>query len=360
MRAWVEVNTDNLIYNIKKIQNEMKDRKVIAVVKADSYGMGAVKLSQELLKCGIDFFAVATLDEAIELRENGIKEKILILGGIFDEELELAEKYDIHIALTSIRQLKFIHEHALKIKCHIKIETGMGRVGFNKNEIEEVKKYIKENNIKNIIGVYTHLSVSDEFGENNKFYTEKQIEKFNKFDGIDTIEYRHVLNSGGIVNYKGFDKGNYVRAGIIQYGVCSGKIADGYKPVFTFKSRVLFIKTLAEDSDISYGRTATLKKGTVLATISVGYADGFRREISNKGCVKIHNVDCPVRGKVCMDMFMVEIPNEIKDKISVGDEVILYGEDIDKQSAIMNVSIYELFTGIGKRVKRVYVNNKDK
>lgn len=360
MRAWIEVNTDNLIYNMKKIQNDVKGRKVIAVVKADSYGMGSVRLAKELLKCGVDFFAVATLDEAIELRENGINEKILILGGIFDEELKIAEKYNVHIALTSLRQLKFIHENSLNVKCHIKLETGMGRVGFNKTELEEVKKYIKENKITNIIGVYTHLSVSDEPGEDNKKYTEKQIEKFNSFEGIDTLEYRHVLNSGGILNYRGTDKGNYVRAGIIQYGVCSGKIAEGYKPVFTFKSRILFIKTLEENSDISYGRTASLKKGTVLATIAVGYADGFRREISNKGCVKIHGVDCPVRGKVCMDMFMVEIPEEIKDKISVGDEVILYGEDIAKQSAIMNVSIYELFTGIGKRVKRVYVGNKDK
>ena len=236
----------------------------------------------------------------------------------------------------------------------------MGRVGFIPSELEKVKNYVKENNVKNIIGVYTHLSVSDEPGEDNRKYTEKQLEKFNNFDGIDTIEYRHVLNSGGIVNYAGFDRGNYVRAGIIQYGVCSGKIAEGYKPVFTFKSRILFIKTLEEDSDISYGRTATLKKGTMLATIAAGYADGFRREISNKGCVKIHGVDCPVRGKVCMDMFMAEIPEEIKDRVSEGDEVILYGENIGEQAKLMNISIYELFTGIGRRVERVYINNIEK
>lgn len=357
MRAWIEINTDNFRHNIKKIQNDMVGRKVIAVVKADSYGMGSVKLAKELLKCGVDFFAVATLCEAMELRENGINEKILILGGIFNEELVLAEKNDFHIALTSFEQLKFIHENSLKVKCHLKLETGMGRVGFSFNELEKIKNYIKENNVKNIIGVYTHLSVSDEPGEDNKEYTKKQIEKFNNFNGIDTIEYRHVLNSGGILNYAGFDRANYVRAGIIQYGICSGKIAKGYKPVFTFKSRVLFIKTLSEDSDISYGRTARLKKGTVLATIAVGYADGFRREISNKGCVKIHGVDCPVRGKVCMDMFMVEIPEEIKNKVLVGDEVVLYGENIAELSKLMNISIYEMFTGIGKRVSRVYIDS---
>ena len=208
MRTWIEVNTDNFTHNIKKIQKDMKDRKVIAVVKADSYGMGAVRLVQELKKCGVDFFAVAALCEALELRKNGINDKILILGGVFDEELETAEKYDFHIALTSMKQLKLIHEKSLNVKCHLKLETGMGRVGFIPSELEKVKNYVKENNVKNIIGVYTHLSVSDEPGEDNRKYTEKQLEKFNSFDGIEGIEYRHVLNSGGIVNYAGFDNGN--------------------------------------------------------------------------------------------------------------------------------------------------------
>ena len=358
MRAWIEVNTDSFRYNIKRIQETHKDRKIIGVVKADSYGMGAVRMAHELLKCGVDFFAVACVKEAVELRENGINEKILILGGVFNEELADVEKYDFHIALTSMEQLKYIHENSLNIKCHLKLETGMGRVGFNEKEAEDVKRYVKENGIKNIIGVYTHLSVSDEQGEDNRRYTEKQIEKFNKFGGIDTIEYRHVLNSGGIINNTGMDNANYVRAGIIQYGVCSGKIAEGYKPVFTFKSRVLFLKTLAEDSDISYGRTANLKKGTMVATVAVGYADGFRREISNKGTVTINGVECAVRGKVCMDMFMAEIPEELRDKIAVGDEVILYGENIGEKAKLMNTSVYELFTGISKRVDRVYVGNE--
>ena len=184
--------------------------------------------------------------------------------------------------------------------------------------------------------MYTHLSVSDEAGEDNRKYTEKQIEKFNSFEGIDTIEYRHILNSGGILNYAGMDNGNYVRAGIIQYGVCSGKNIEGFKSVFTFKSRILFLKTLEDDKDISYGRTAHLKKGTVT----------------------IHGVECFVRGKVCMDMFMAEIPEELKDKVHEGDEVILYGENIAEQAKLMNLSIYELFTGIGKRVDRVYIGNK--
>lgn len=358
MRSWIEVNVDNFAHNIKKIKEKAKGRKIIGVIKADAYGMGAVRMAHELRKCGVDFFAVAAFKEAEELRENGFNEKILILGGVFDEELKDVEKNDFHIALTSLRQLKFIHENSLNVKCHMKLETGMGRVGFNKEEAEEVKKYVKENNIKNIIGVYTHLSVSDEPGEDNRKYTEKQIAKFNSFDGIDTIEYRHVLNSGGILNYAGMDNANYVRAGIIQYGVCSGKIAEGYKPVFTFKSRVLFLKNLIEDSDISYGRTANLKKGTMVATVASGYADGFRREISNKGTVTICGKECLVKGKVCMDMFMAEVPESIQKKISVGDEVILYGENIAEQAELMNISIYELVTGIGKRADRVYVENK--
>ena len=358
MRTWLEVDLEGFRHNIKKIQKDVKDRKIIGVVKANSYGMGSVRLSRELVECGVDFLAVATLGEGKELRKNNINTKILVLGGVFDEELKEAASYDLHIALTSLRQLKVIHENKINVKCHLKLETGMGRVGFDKVELEKVKKYIKENDIKNIIGVYTHLSVSDETGKNNEEYTRKQLEKFNSFSGIDTIEYRHVLNSGGIINYTGLDTGNYVRAGIIQYGVCMEKFVEGYKPVFTLKSRILFIKTLCEDMDISYGRTATLKKGTVLATIAAGYADGFRRGISNKGCVKIHGVDCPVRGKVCMDMFMVEIPEELKNKVKEGDEVILYGKDIVEQSKLIGISIYEIYTGISERVDRVYINEK--
>ncbi|MDP0493427.1 MAG: alanine racemase [Fusobacterium sp. JB021] len=355
MRTWLEINLSNFRWNIKSLQKKIGNKKLIGVVKGNAYGMGAVRLTKELRKCGVDFFVVATVEEGIELREANINDNILILGGVFNEDLKLIEKYNLQIALTSLDQLKYINKNNLNIKCHLKIETGMGRVGFNDIEIDQLIKYVEDNKVKNIIGVYSHLSVADEEKKESESYTKEQIRKFNEFKGIETIKYRHLLNSGGILRYCGQDNGNYVRAGIIQYGICGEKYIDGFKPVVTFKSKVLFLKVLLEDSDISYGRTAHLKKGDMVATISAGYADGFKRSISNKGFVTINNIKCPVTGRVCMDMFMVKIPESLINKIKVGDEVILYKENIIEVAKISNTISYEIFTGISKRVKRVYV-----
>lgn len=356
MRVWLEVNIKKLKNNIETLKKKIGNKKLIGVVKANSYNMGAVRITKELIKCGVDFFAVATIEEGIELRKNNIEENILVLGGVFNEELNLAEKYNLHIALATMEQLKYIKENKIDVKCHVKIETGMGRVGFSFNQLKELKEYIIKKNIKNVIGVYTHLSVSDCKGEENKKYTIEQIEKFNLFGEIDTIEYRHILNSGGILYYSDRDNGNYARAGIIQYGFCGEEKIKGYENIFKLKSKVLFIKTLDEDSDISYGRTVRLKKGDTIATIAAGYADGFKREISNKGKITINNVECLVVGKVCMDMFMAKLPDEIKENVKIGDEVILYGDNILEQAKVMNTTVYEIMTGIGSRVKRIYID----
>jgi len=358
MRAWLEINLSNFRWNIKSLQEKIGNKKLIGVVKANAYGMGAVRLTRELKKCGVDFFVVATVEEGIELRNEGIDDNILILGGVFNEDLKLVEEYNLQIALNSLEQLKYINNQMLNIKCHLKIETGMGRVGFNDLDIKLLKEYIEKNKVKNIVGVYSHLSVSDEECDESYSYTENQVKKFNDFEGIDTIKYRHLLNSGGILNYCGEDNGNYVRAGIIQYGICGEKYIDGFKPVVKFKSKILFIKVLAEDSDISYGRTAHLKKGDMVATISAGYADGFRRSISNKGFIKINGVKCFVTGRVCMDMFMVKIPEVLKNKIEVGNEVTLYDDNIIEVAKSSDTITYEIFTGIGKRVKRIYIEEK--
>lgn len=355
MRTWLEVNTKNLKYNIGKVYEKIGDKKIIGIVKANSYGLGSVEITKELVKCGIDFFAVATLSEGIELRKSGIKENILILGGVFDDELKEVEQYDLQIALSSFEQLVYIHKNNIQVRCHLAIETGMGRIGFNSEEVEKVKKYVNENNIKNIIGVYTHLSVADEASEENRIYTEKQIEKFNNFSGIETIKYRHILNSGGILWYPDRDNGNYVRVGIVMYGICGEKWIEGFKPVITFKSKILFIKTLIEDMDISYGRACTLKKGEVVATVAAGYADGFKRGALNEITVNIKGRPCKVVGKVCMDMLMVKIPEDMVESVKIGDEVVLYGDDLVEKAKLIGTSTYEIITGINPRVKRVYV-----
>ena len=177
--------------------------------------------------------------------------------------------------------------------------------------------------------------------------------QFNNFIGVNTIEYRHILNSGGILNYSNQDNGNYVRVGIIMYGICGESWVEGFKPVVTFKSKILFIKTLIEDTDISYGRACHLKKGEVIATVAAGYADGFKRGALNKMTVKILGRDCTVVGKVCMDMLMVNISDI---DCTEGDNVIVFGESptVSYIAKKLNTIPYEVLTSISQRVKRVF------
>lgn len=355
MRTWAEINLDNLAHNIEKIKELSNGREVMAIIKADAYGMGAITVAEELSEIGIKSFGVSSLEEGIELRNHGIiKENILILAGVFDEELHKAEKYDLQVTLTNFSQIDYIVEKKLKLKVHIKVDTGMGRVGFT---IEDSKKVIEDCKKKGIdvVGIYSHLSVADESSKESIEYTDSQLEKFKEFNSIEGIKYIHILNSGGILKFSNIPESNLVRAGIIMYGVYGEGLIKDMKRVFTLKSKILYLKELKEDIDISYGRTGKGLKGELIATVTIGYADGFRREFSNKGYVEILGEKCPIVGKVCMDMLMVKIPDSIREKVAVGDEVIAIGEDVFEKSQQIGSSVYELFTGLSRRVSRVYI-----
>ncbi|MGL4946175.1 MAG: alanine racemase [Cetobacterium sp.] len=356
MRTWAEIDLDNLEYNINKIKELSHNKDIMAIIKADAYGMGAITIAKELSLMGVKIFGVSSLEEGIELRNNGIVDEILILAGIFNEELKEAEEKDLQVTLTDFSQINYICENKLSLKVHIKIDTGMGRVGFTVEDGKKVIDICKDKNI-NIIGIYSHLSVSDESDNESKNYTKKQLEKFKYFESLKEIKYIHILNSGGILKFSEIPQSNLVRAGIIMYGVYGEGIIEDLKRVFTLKSRILFLKELEEDIDISYGRVGKGNKGDVIATITVGYADGFRRELSNKGTIEIKGIPCKIVGKVCMDMLMVKIPQELKGKVKTGDEVVVIGEDIFEKSKIIESSIYELFTGLSRRVSRVYLKN---
>lgn len=359
MRTWAEIDLDNLEYNIKKIKELSHGKEIMAIIKADAYGMGAVSIAKELSDLNVNIFGVSSLEEGIELRNHNIKKEILILAGSFNEELEMAKCYDLQVTITDFTQIEYMIQHKVEIPVHIKVDTGMGRVGFTLEDALEALKLCKENSI-NVVGLYSHLSVSDESNLESIEYTKEQIEKFKQLEKIkdtENIKYIHILNSGGILNFSNTYCTNVVRAGIIMYGVYGDGIIDSLKRVFTLKSKVLFLKELKEDIDISYGRVGKGYKGETVATVAVGYADGYRRELSNEGNLTIHGVKCKIVGKVCMDMVMVKIPEEIKDKVKVGDEVIVMGEDIFEISQKINSSIYELFTGVSRRVSRVYIKN---
>ncbi|MGL5962970.1 MAG: alanine racemase [Fusobacteriaceae bacterium] len=353
MRAWVEINLKNLVENLEVIKSLTRSQ-IIPVIKADAYGMGALRIVQELIKEGIEIFAVATMEEAVELRKSGIKKDILVLGGVYSEDLELAEELGIQVTINSGEQIEKIRERKLNLLVQIAVETGMGRVGFLPEEALKTIEDCKDSKTPKIVGVYSHFSVSDDDSKESRDYTLSQIDKFRRFLSTE-LQYIHMFNSGGIINYSGDFPGTHVRPGIALYGILGDRKISGMKMVFALKTRILFLKTLKERMDISYGRTATGEVGDVIATLSIGYADGFRKELSNRGYVTIMGVRCPIIGKICMDMCMVKIPSSIRDSVRVGMEVLCIGDDIVEKSKMIGCSNYEILTGIGKRLPRVYI-----
>ena len=354
MRAWVEINLKNLVENLNILKSLTQGSQIIPVIKADAYGMGALRIVQELIRQGIEIFAVATMEEAVELREKGIEKDILVLGGVYYEDLELAHKLNIQITVNSQDQIEKIREKNLPLLVQMAVETGMGRVGFLPQEALKIIEDYRESETPKIVGVYSHFSVSDEDSQDSREYTLNQIEKFRDFLGTD-LRYIHMHNSGGIINYSEDFSGTHVRPGIALYGILGDRKIEGMHNVFSLKTRILFLKTLKERMDISYGRTATGEAGDMIATLSIGYADGFRKELSNRGHVTILGEKCPIIGKICMDMCMVKIPLGIRDKVKVGMEVLCIGEDIVEKAGMIGCSTYEILTGIGKRLPRVYI-----
>lgn len=357
MRAWLEIEMDNLLFNIKKIREKVQGTEIMAVVKANSYGFGAKETVKYLSKNGIKIFAVACIDEALELREAGIKEDILILGSLLKDEISLAQENNIQITVGNWEQIKYIKENNLTVGIHIKIDTGMGRLGFLVEEGIEAVKYCLDNNL-NVMGIYSHLSDADGFNEESDTYTEKQLEKFKNFEQFkDRVKYLHILNSGGILRFNQGYIGNIVRAGICMYGMIANYRVSDLKRVFSVKTKILAIRTVDEDSFISYGRKYVLHKGETFATIGMGYADGIKKEFTGKSYVIIEGEKCPIIGEICMDMCMVKIPESIKSKISLGTEVIVVRDDIIEEINVEHKCSWDILTGIGRRVYRVYKEN---
>lgn len=353
MRTWAEVNLDNLSHNIKTLQKYAGDRPILGVVKADAYGHGAVEVVKAMSNEGIKIFGVACVDEAKELRVNGIDDEIMIFGCTPQEEWEMAVKLDIQLTLASFEEIKMLEETKLYPTVHIAIETGMGRIGFEIDDAIEAINYIREKNLANIIGVYSHLSSADVEAEDE--YTKSQLKKFAIFEEMN-IKYRHILNSAGTLKYHDLTKSNMVRGGIILYGI-RPSLGDEkeFKPVMTLKSKILFMKKLKEKKYISYCKRYLADVGELIATIPVGYADGLNRRFTNLGTVLIKGIECPIVGTVCMDQIMVRIPEELHEVVKLGEEVIIYWDNYNEKANQIGTIAYELLTTISSRVERVYI-----
>lgn len=355
MRTWAEIDLDNLSHNIKTLQKYSGNKEIMGVVKADAYGHGAVEIVKEMALLGIKIFGVACVDEARELRANGIKDEVMILGCTPQEEWESAVKQDIQLTLASFEEIKELEKMKLYPKVHIAIETGMGRIGFEIDEAIEAINYIKEKNIAEILGVFSHLSSADVEEEDE--YSRAQLQKFSVFEEMD-IKYRHILNSAGTLKYHDLTRSNMVRAGIILYGIrpCIGDEKE-FKPVMTLKSKILFMKKLKDKKYISYCKRYLGEVGELIATIPVGYADGLNRRFTNCGKVLVRGIECPIVGTVCMDQIMVRIPEELHELVKLGEEVIIYWDNYNEKANEIGTIAYELLTTISSRVERVYIKD---
>lgn len=363
-RSWVEVNLSILCNNLEIYSFRLPlSVQIMAVVKADAYGHGAVEVSRALQKSGITDFAVSNVLEAVELREVGIKGQILILGYTPIEDLELLSKYDITQAIISSDYADDLIASNHHIKCQYAIDTGMNRIGLDADNVEECEQEIRRVAEKlQLTGLFTHLCVADTPSEDG--FTSLQQEKFKRVvESVKNLNlpYIHALNSaGGLWHQGGFS--NLNRLGIIMYGLkpdYMNSLPEGIEPAMEWKSVVSMVKLVHPGETIGYGRTFTVEKEMKIATIPTGYADGYNRALSNKGYVLINGKKAPIVGRVCMDQFMVDV-TDIPD-VRAYDEVILIGKSgdemltADDMAQMLGTIGYEIVCDVGKRVQRVYL-----
>ena len=376
-RVCAEINLDAIVNNVINMKNNMEEKaKIIGVIKTDGYGHGAIPIARELTKLDCVYgFATATTEEAIILRKSGIKKPLLILGYTFPYCYSDLVKEEIRPTVFRLDMAKELSNAAIQLnkilKVHIKVDTGMSRVGITPDDIgiEFMKNIIDLPGIE-VEGIFTHFSRADEV---DKTFSLTQLSSFESFihrikeELYLDIPIKHCSNSAGIIELKQANM-DCVRAGITIYGLWPSKDVNrnivALKPALTLKSKIIYIKEVEAMTPISYGGTFVTRKVTKVATIPVGYGDGYPRMLSNRGWVLINGKRASILGRVCMDQFMVDVTNisEVKE----GDTAILIGQDGDEIITMEELGDlsgrfnYELACDFGKRIPRVYIKNGKK
>lgn len=372
-RVYAKIDLDAIYHNMEAMHAKLASgTKMFAVIKTDGYGHGAVEIANEIEKLDYLFgFCVATVEEALILRRHGVKKPILILGYTFEDQYEDIVLNDIRPAVFTMEMAKSFSDIAARlnrdVRIHIKIDTGMSRIGLQVNE-ESANLIAQIAALPHIIveGMFTHFAKADEYDKtsaNHQITLFKQMIEMTEKKGVN-ISYKHCSNSAGIVELPAANM-DIVRAGITLYGLWPSDEVDKSKidltPVLELKSKIAYIKTLQAGREISYGGTYTTTKEERIATIPIGYGDGYPRGLSNKGYVLIHGKKAPIRGRVCMDQFMVDVTEIPEAKI--GDEVTLIGIDGTERISMEELGDlsgrfnYELACDLGKRIPRVYYSN---
>ena len=372
--TWLEINLENLVYNYHSIKNFIGDEiKFMAVIKADGYGHGALECALRLEKEKVDWFAVALPEEGIYLRENGIKTPILCLGGFWNGQENLILDYDLTPVIYQEETARILNNAARKrkinINVHIKIDTGMGRIGRRFDEVKVFVEELKKLENVRIDGLMTHFASADDLSQIDFTNLQKQ-----RFDSVVEYlaqnnifpSYIDLANSPAAVSYDSY-RGNLVRIGGILYGLGDDVLPQeikkpDLKPVLSLYSQITHIKRVPAGESLGYSRTFITQKDSLIATIPIGYHDGYRRNFSNKSRVIIDGTYAPVVGRISMDWTIVDITDIPNAKI--GDTVVLIGKQNDltvkaeELAKLIDTISYEITCGINSRVNRIYLNEQ--
>ncbi len=371
-RTWAEIDLDALAHNYTVLRKRIgSDVKFLGVVKADAYGHGSVQVSRLLQNLGADYLAVSSIDEAVELRHNGITMPILILGHTPKEQVSQLIKYDITQAVTCKAKANEYSEEAVccqgTLKVHIKVDTGMSRLGFLcdgdyfENGVEGICEACLLPGLS-AEGIFTHFAVSDEPGEECAAYTRHQFQLFkNVIAAVEeklgkSFAIRHCANTGAVARYPETWL-DMVRPGLLLYGYGEFARELNLQPVMSLKTTVSTIKTYPAGTAVSYGGIFVTPQTTRMGVIPYGYADGFFRCLSNKCSLMTEEGAVPQRGKICMDMCMIDLTG--KPGVDVGSEIEIFGKknSLDELSALAGTIPYELTCAVSKRVPRVYYHD---
>lgn len=362
--TWAEINLGNLAYNFRQIKKILAPSvKVMVTVKADAYGHGLIEVARKLVSCGADYLGVASIEEGIELRQAKIRLPVLVMGLVLKKDIEPLLRYNLTATVCTQDLAVALNNKAKQagriMRVHIKVDTGMGRIGILHQDAQGLIKKIRRLKFINIEGIFTHFASADmdrEFTLYQITLFERLIARLNK-EGIN-IALIHCANSMGLIGYK---RGhfNMVRPGLVIYGLYPKKgIKVKLKPVLSLKTKIIYLKRVPKGCGISYGHTYVTQKETTIVTLPIGYGDGYPRNLSNLAPVLIGGKRFRINGNVCMDQMMVDVADL---KVKIGDEVVLIGsqgrnkigaEELAQLSATIP---YEIVCGLGNRVPRVYI-----
>ncbi|MGI6581076.1 MAG: alanine racemase [Erysipelotrichaceae bacterium] len=370
-RCYREISKSNFRDNLKGLKNILPEQtNIIGIIKTDYYGHGAYQLAKIMQEEGVKDFAVASLAEAIELRKLGLEDSILILGYSSKEQWFIANNYNFVFSIVDydhgVEMIEYCKENDIQLKVEIKVDTGMNRIGVNANLTEKQIKIIYDNPYLKINGTYSHLCRSDSFEESDRQFTYKQKEIFDMFlNKIKKLGLKtgrtHLCASAGILNYPDFIY-DYVRPGFMLLGFDVGAVINKYKrkPVMTWKSQVEMVKTIKANEGVSYGHIYVSDKERKIASLSVGYGDGYPRRLSNKGYVLIKGQKANIVGRICMDQMMVDVTDI--ENVKAGDEVILIGKsgnlkiDLNELADLSETIVDEIVCNINVRVEKYFVD----